>query len=357
MRYYLHIALDLDLIDGSDMLANLHRLYPLSCLWILMIVITIVKLSRNTYDITKSSQDLDPSSGKTESKPDVYCTYLASRVSDPHAEDNYYNATRLVVFQLLHNPETKDNKQVVVMTLNQTSQWKLDQLKRDGAIIRVAETIDPPGQLSKQFQDQYTKLRLFTFTEYNRIFYIDADMLLTRSIKEIWDHPSVGNYSVVDQALYTLSDDDKKMEYAPDRDGELFVSDYTLAGTPDPYFDQDEHPYFNAGFFLTRPDINIFERLIQMMPHPNMYGGLAFAEQNLLNYAFRRRGPTPWRLMPKNLGTGIVTTSGGPVDRGVGAIHTKFWWTHADFKLRRLGQQLYGKMEGFYGVRYKDKDL
>lgn len=123
---------------------------------------------------------------------EVYATLLTGqRPETSEAIDHYYNATRILVHKLLRDPLTRDSRPVVVFVTPDVVQWKRQQLRMDGAIVRQIRNLsfidaiggltpewmtksDPAvlqngGARESRWKDQFTKLQLLGMTEYNKI--------------------------------------------------------------------------------------------------------------------------------------------------------------------------------------------
>lgn len=78
---------------------------------------------------------------KDENEKLVYVTFLSGTVDqdDDHEKDNYLQAVRILVWQLVHVLETRTKHDVIVMVTPSVSQSRRDRLKKDGAIIYPVE--------------------------------------------------------------------------------------------------------------------------------------------------------------------------------------------------------------------------
>lgn len=52
---------------------------------------------------------------------------------------------------------------------------------------RPVKRIPPPGYVLKNFKDQFTKLRIWELEEFERVVYMDSDMLVMGDINELFD--------------------------------------------------------------------------------------------------------------------------------------------------------------------------
>ncbi|KAH7098846.1 nucleotide-diphospho-sugar transferase [Auriculariales sp. MPI-PUGE-AT-0066] len=133
------------------------------------------------------------------------------------------------------------------------SNASLELLATEGWMLRAVERIPPPEtkKAAHNFQDQYTKLRLFELEdEFDAVFYMDADMLAVRPFPEIWSFPAP-----------FASARDVRMGY-----GWL--------------------PTINAGSLLLKPNKRLLKDMLTLAPTLRYDG--TFAEQALLNAYWAR---------------------------------------------------------------------
>lgn len=123
----------------------------------------------------------------------AYASFLSTNTSWDEL-DHYYTAMRTVVYKLLRDPETgtRIGTEFVVMVNDDVKQEKIDQLEKDGAIVRHFEDIcnEWAHPSTERWVDQVTKLRLWEMTEWDRMLYIDADMIVLKSLDGIWLDPA-----------------------------------------------------------------------------------------------------------------------------------------------------------------------
>ncbi|CAG8509006.1 3832_t:CDS:2 [Ambispora leptoticha] len=126
-------------------------------------------------------------------------------------------------------------------------------------IPRVAVRIPPPWSgVSENFADQFTKLRLWSYDEFDGIAYIDSDALVV--------HPF-----------------DKTFELIKDAN----VTGFEFAAAPD-VFDGNLDNTFNAGSMIFRPTKIVYDEMMRTYKIPGNYK-ITFAEQAFLNEFYRFR--------------------------------------------------------------------
>lgn len=127
----------------------------------------------------------------------TYATFLAG--NDKSQEDDVYLlGARVLAYQLLHASETKTQKNIpfLVIVTKTVSREKRERLRKDGAIVvevedLVAEWIALKDPINPRFRDVMTKLRLWEFTQFERICLIDGDTILMDNIDGVFDDPAV----------------------------------------------------------------------------------------------------------------------------------------------------------------------
>lgn len=271
-------------------------------------------------------------------------------------DDPYFTATRLLGYQLLHDPLTKNQlgAPLIVIASHRISKAKVDRLKKDGlTVFQVPESefINPKLYQSGNsylFQGVWNKLFVWKFTEYDRILYLDSDHILTRRIDSIFDEPQVKlcHNRRIENA--TLADE------GPQPDEYLYAPNPELAWDhPSPATKEDIEKgrygdYPNAGFFVTKPDLKMFDYMMSVTRTPDKFDPIN-PEQNLFEYTFRPNGSMPWSMLePK---WSIHRPRMEDTTDGVYALHEKYWNDEISRDLSDWMKAWRWKMEGFYTAK------
>src|SRR5579859_8007388 len=123
--------------------------------------------------------------------------------------------------------------------------------------------------------DQFTKLQLWKLTEYERIVYLDSDLFPLINTEELFDI-DLHQHSTTEPSF-----------------------DYSFAAVPNLVGKNEDGTLiigvgFNAGFFVLKPDVAIFDRIWARANAPglpwNMHRDM---EQGLLNDFFATAGTSP----------------------------------------------------------------
>jgi alpha-N-acetylglucosamine transferase len=152
---------------------------------------------------------------------------------------------------------------LILVTPNITERTR-QFLQANGAQVREVEPIEADSIKASRYRFAYSKLRVYSLTEYKRILFLDLDMLLMNELDELFELPE-GFYAVADWALNKVN-------------------------------------YFNSGLFLANPDAEVFGRMVEALERDSRDDG--FGDQGFLNYWYNRNcrwiglGFAGWRRLP-----------------------------------------------------------
>lgn len=257
-------------------------------------------------------------------------------------EDNYFVATRLLGYQLMHDPQTRTRigAPFIVMTTPGVHRDKIDRLKKDGAMVfEVTEPLDPKNYRSwegSRFQDVYSKLFIWKWTQFDLVTFLDNDMLLNGPLDEMFRSPEVKLRQNLGNPEAIASDESPQ------------PAEYVFA----PISEDDRGPLHpNAGFFVAKPSLQMWDYFLSVFAVPGKFDP-RYPEQNFMTHVFRQKGNMPWtyldtkwsRHRPENL-----TRAQQHV-----AVHEKWWINTGDFHqkmdpaLQKWMRAQRWKMEGFY---------
>ncbi|TID26770.1 Copper-transporting ATPase [Venturia nashicola] len=314
-------------------------------------------LNTSNYNINSSSRsslllsDQSPAPHVDHSGPRAYATFLSTRITDPNEDDAYFTAARVLAYQFLRHESTKTNLNIpfIVLVAPHVTAEKQKILADEGATVIPVDLLEPDAETNwirpgeERFIDQFTKLRLWTLTQYERILYLDADMLLMKSLDGIWDEP------VANQISQTLPSDIES------RYDDLLPENYTMVGVSDS--GAAIHPFpplmthqLNGGFFLMRPSLQLYQYYVKLLNTPYSFDS-GLMEQSLLNLAHNYRSRMPWVHFPPGKWN-VNWPSWRDVEGGAATLHDKFWsagnaaWI--DRRLVEMWWRRQGEMEGFW---------
>ena len=132
-----------------------------------------------------------------ESKPPRYAfaTVLMTEndLEFPDVKAPYLQATRLLTFQLLRNPRTRnriDNVPFIILVIPGIPQKHRDLLSREGATVIEMENLDYDWGSSERWDANLARLNLWKFEEYEKIVFLNVDSVLFRPLYEIFEDPA-----------------------------------------------------------------------------------------------------------------------------------------------------------------------
>ena len=300
------------------------------------------------------------------SSPHAFCVFLRELEAKPKKgeEDHYFTSTRMLIYQLLHDPETRTNTSIdfVVMVANNVPKEKQDRLRRDGAIVTQVEEIRIDWIKPRRSRRNHVldKLHAWEMVQYEKVLLLDADTVVTRRLDSLFDEieaqplPNGGN------------DGWARDDEAPQPTG------YLMAGNSGPTSPEHDYPAprgnrLNAGFVLLKPGIAMYDHYMSVANIKDRFDSSEYTtesplctwserpanpfaespEQNLWNYVHRRKdGNMPWQQISSDW------TANAPnyndYKQGIASFHEKYWACERDPELRNVLLRSRWKMEGFF---------
>jgi alpha-N-acetylglucosamine transferase len=284
----------------------------------------------------------------------AYATFLSTRVVNETDDDPYFTAVRALNYQLLHQPKTKTNYGIpfIVLVPPHVAEGKRKILAAEGAVVIEVQPLEPdvnwviPGK--QRYIDQFTKLRIFEQQQYERILYVDGDMLLTRPLDGIWDEPIAQDAFRTLDIVEVKDPNQKEINATP-------PSEYTIIGVSDTQGPLHPIPplsgeMFNGGFFMLRPSVYLYAYYTMVLNIEHAFDS-TLMEQSLLNHVHRRNGSMPW----KNFEPGKWNVNWPGVrdlNYGCASLHDKFWELGRyglDNQLAQMWATLMADMDRFWG--------
>lgn len=252
----------------------------------------------------------------------------------------------------MHQPETRSNTSIpyVVVVSEEVSQSKRARLEKDGAKVVVVDPISDPEWLdtTRQYQGVMTKLRVFQQTEYEKMLYMDADMLLTRRMDEIFEDEGTR----IQQPKESVDIQNETTPLPPSflLAGQAQQTNRVHGYPPDASLD-----WMCSGFMVFKPSQEIFEYYSSIMERENSFDPM-YPDQNLLNYAHRWDGPMPWTNVYYKWTSTYPTIK--EYAMGAAALHEKYWVDSN--RVEEEGQNILGdmwlKVKSDMEAFYRDND-
>jgi alpha-N-acetylglucosamine transferase len=285
----------------------------------------------------------------------AYVTFLSGTLDqDEDLEaDNYFLAIRILVWQLLHNLETRTKDiDVVVMVTPSVSQSRRSRLEKDGAIIYPVEFLRSSSRWAKaedpRWDDVMTKLRVWEMTQYSRILVMDGDSMLLKPLDGVFNDPGTQIQTTKQLDNYTAIKGEAPLPPTYLLASLSEVWDSTHEFPPTHGTGLKKYGYMNAGFFLLAPSIPAFEHYRSFLEIPDSFDP-KYPEQNLLNQVHSWDGPMPWTEVAYTWN--IRCPSDNDIDKGLVSLHEKWWTQPYLYENQRTKDWLKSRrweMKGFY---------
>uniref|UniRef100_A0A1D1ZHW0 Hexosyltransferase n=1 Tax=Anthurium amnicola TaxID=1678845 RepID=A0A1D1ZHW0_9ARAE len=175
----------------------------------------------------------------------------------------------------------------------------LELIKKEGCELKAIERIYPANEpkeyIWNHYKETWTKLKVWDLVEYDRIVFLDADMLIMKNIDQLMDMNLPKNFlgAVNSCTCNHRKDQNFPKDWVPSRCA------YTL-GPIKPESEDTPPPielkgYFNSGLLVLTPSKQISEDLLNYFyNHPDI-GSLIFPDQDVLNEIFKEKWiPLPY---------------------------------------------------------------
>ncbi|CAK4020626.1 Hypothetical predicted protein [Lecanosticta acicola] len=261
---------------------------------------------------TSKLRTLPPHNYKGQGHP-TFAAFFLSRNSSLH--DPYFLSTHQVIYRLLWKSDTKSATHPVVVFV---APFVPDEIRASfqaaGALVREVETIPfhpetaPDGNLlAHRFRDVFTKLQMWSQTDFSRIAFLDSDAYPLVNIDALLDDQTL----IPDQTCraHLLQEED-----VPHTDE---LCPYVFTGARDLGFSD----MVNAGVMVLSPNTAMYTLLMRERQNTSNYDP-GYPEQAFLSHIFRPDGPFPagqissaWNGDPK------VKVDGGELY----ILHAKLW--------------------------------
>lgn len=208
-------------------------------------------------------------------------------------QPNYLIGVRTLRASLEHSGSTAP---LVVMVTEGIDEQTRRLLQDDGCLLRDVAPLRPAGgsvdsYANSRFAEVWTKLAVWGLTEFERVVFLDADMLVTQNMDELF------SLELADGAIAACH----ACRCNPNR-----IASYPPSWTPENCFythcrgsDHVTEPdatdnYLNGGFLLLSPDEAVLADMVGRLAAVDDLSRFPFAEQDFLNEFFRDR----WRPLP-----------------------------------------------------------
>lgn len=150
--------------------------------------------------------------------------------------------------------------------------------------------------IAERFKDTWTKLRVFELFGYDKVCYLDADMMLRRNMDTIFDVKLPGpDWIAANHACVCNRDRDPWApdEWRPENCAHTPLQHPSALTTPTAVT-PDARPtyhFLNSGMFLYHPSRALWERMLLFFNTTELLGEWKFPDQDFLTHFFHNR----WR--------------------------------------------------------------
>lgn len=267
----------------------------------------------------------------------AYCTFLSPDTqatgNSLDNEDHYFTGTRMLIYQLLHDPVTRTTSSIPVIVLVTTDvpQSTRDRLTKDGATVVEVSPLSfdwiKPGR--ERWMRVMDKLHVFELVEFEKILLLDTDIIILKPLDAIFDEAAADVLPNLGKAAQIHADE------APQ------PPTYLMAGIGD----SSKAKGLNAGFVLLRPSLEIYHHYLSIAAIEGRFDG-AWPEQDLWNYVHSPDGNMPWKPIPPHWTANSPTYQ--DYENGISSVHEKYWRCEWDQKLRAVLLKSRFEMEGYW---------
>jgi lipopolysaccharide biosynthesis glycosyltransferase len=169
-------------------------------------------------------------------------------------------------------------------------------LQDDGCLLRDVAPLRPAGgsadsYANSRFAEVWTKLAVWGLAEFERVVFLDADMLVTRNMDELFSL-DLGDGAIA--ACHACRCNPNRIaSYPPSWTPETCFYTHCRGGDHVTEPDATDN-YLNGGFLVLSPDEAVLADMVTRLAAVEDLSHYPFAEQDFLNEFYRDR----WRPLP-----------------------------------------------------------
>jgi alpha-N-acetylglucosamine transferase len=329
---------------ASTLASYLRRRWHLIATTTLFILFIYIFITRPVSQLSSGNPPISKYAYAAFLAPDAHQTGMVDTVDLNH-EDHYFVGTRMLAYQLLHDPITRTTNNIpfVVLVSAGVPQQVRDQLAKDGAAIVEVPPVQidwiKPGR--ERWLHVMDKLGVFKLTQFEKVLLLDTDTVIVKSMDGVFEDPAT-------ELSYNLQMADK----VHSDEGPQPI-DYIMAGNSGPA--SENHPYpaprgnrLNAGFVILKPSTEMFNHYMSVASIEGRFPG-GSPEQDLWNYVHSQSGNMPWKQVDPDWTANTAIFN--DYEHGIRSFHEKYWRCDRDKKLRDVLLRSRWKMEGFFDAR------
>ena len=264
---------------------------------------------------------------------------------DPE-ENQYMTSIRLLVYQLLHDPETRTTRSipVVVVVSPKVSHWRRKQLEDEGAWVKEfpAIQLDTMKHIVRpRWRHVMNKLNVWRLTQFDKILLLDADVVFFKPVEDVFEEPETDVRVNLGMQNQTMEDE------GPQPQRYLFAADSGPVGKEGHKWPAQRLSNLDAGFMVLRPSEEVLSHYLKVAAIDGRTPMLA-PENNLFEYIHRADGNMPWSRVKDTwiMNHGVYSD----YVNGIHCMHKKWFKPYPDdLRLEHLLQSYRWRMYGYWG--------
>lgn len=199
---------------------------------------------------------------QTESRY-AFATFLSElddETTKKDQDDVYLTCTRMLAYQLLHDPETRTNTSIpfVVLVSPGVPQEKRDRLTSEGAIVVEFPSINmewmKPGR--ERWKHVMDKLNVFQLTQFDKVLLLDSDIVVFKRLDGVFQDPAT-------EIMQNLGmEENIKDDEGTQPQAYLMAADTSPVGGSNHKWPAERTGPLNAGFVVIHPSLEVFNHYI-----------------------------------------------------------------------------------------------
>jgi inositol 3-alpha-galactosyltransferase len=205
------------------------------------------------------------------------------------------------VILLAYSLRKHGSKYPLIVQITESAQESINVLKSEGQdgslLINIVEPIlpaRPVNLVAERFADTWTKLRAFQLVEYERVIFLDADILIMQNMDELFNFGLPEDDWIAANHMCVCNLDNDPWA-APDWNvqncGFTPMKHPLSLHNPTVILEISRPTYhlLNSGVFLFKPSKKLFDEIMQFLETTPLLDSFAFPDQDLLTEFFRNR--------------------------------------------------------------------
>lgn len=181
---------------------------------------------------------------------------------------------------------------LVVMVTATIDAATRQQLREQACVVHEVPVIGPNPALAHRyanarFAEVWSKLAVWTLTGYERVVFLDADMLVIKNMDELFTLPLTNGAIAACHACRCNPQHiaSYPASWQPENCYYSWCTDDKMHASPPPGLDN----YLNGGFLVLTPDEAVYQPMLTQLAEKEDISDYVFAEQDFLNEFFRDR--------------------------------------------------------------------